>query len=174
VCLRAVCRVADNLSRWLDSGVPREAGFAALAGTNDFRTIALRATGGDASASASDRAAAKLTYDLFVDRVVNYVGAYVVKLLGTAPTPASGMIDGIVFSGGIGEKSVELRRDVARYFAWMGADIDERANEDVGKGANDGTVVFEITTKGAKLKIFVCVTVSFLYASRINSRFDRG
>lgn len=92
---------------------------------------------------------------------MNYVGAYVVKIMGTKPTPKSGALDGIIFSGGIGEKSVELRKDLGDIFGWLGVEIDDKKNSSVGKGDEDRKV-WEITKDGAKLKVFVCLTVSVM------------
>ena len=57
-----------------------------------------------------------------------------------------------MFSGGIGEKGAELRRDVLQKFQWLGADVDERGNES-SKGE-----VREITTGRSKLKGWVVET----------------
>lgn len=112
--------------------------------------------------SAEDAHAAKLAYNLFLDRIINYVSSYVVKILGTpsqhSNTPPS--LDGIVFSGGIGEKSVELRRDVTSYFKWLGAEIDDERNVSAGKGGDDQQSVFLISKDASKFGIFVCLTVS--------------
>lgn len=90
---------------------------------------------------------AKLAYDLFLDRLLNFIGAYLLKLRGHA--------DGIVFSGGIGEKSMELRRDVASYF--NGCVVDEALNKGVSDEKGD---VVEITKNKESLRMFVCFTVS--------------
>ena len=141
----------------------REAGFAALTGTSDFRTIATRAwpEKGD-SVSREDTHAAKLAYNLFLDRIINYVSSYVVKILGTPSqhSNARPSLDGIVFSGGIGEKSVELRRDVISYFKWLAVEIDEERNASAGKGGDDQQSVFLISKDASRFRIFVCLTVS--------------
>ena len=141
----------------------REAGFAALTGTSDFRTITTRAwPKKNDSVRPEDEYAAKLAYNLFLDRIINYVSSYVVKILGT-PLPNSSRppsLDGIVFSGGIGEKSVELRRDVTAYFKWLGVEIDDEKNASAGKEGNDDQNVFLISKDGSKFGIFMCLTVS--------------
>ena len=98
-----------------------------------------------------DSKRSKLAYDLFLDRLINYVGSYVVKAQGL-----SSGLDGIVFSGGIGEKSVRLRADVGNMFAWMGCKVDQAANEAVGK---EKRTVTPITQDDSRLKLFVCLTV---------------
>ncbi|QRV92426.1 acetate kinase [Ceratobasidium sp. AG-Ba] len=75
----------------------KQGGLQALAGTSNFGEITL-------NVSKDDKA--RLAYNVFLDRLMNYIGSYVVKAYG-----AGGGLDGIAFSGGIGERSVELRRD---------------------------------------------------------------
>ncbi|QRV77612.1 acetate kinase [Ceratobasidium sp. AG-Ba] len=119
----------------------KRGGLQALTGTSNFGEITL-------NISRDDKA--RLAYNVFLDRLMNYIGSYVVKAYG-----AGGRLDGIVFSGGIGERSVELRRDVGKMFEWMGCVVDHRANEAVGK---DKTVVTEISDSTSRLKLFVCQT----------------
>merc|ERR1711939_661622 len=69
----------------------KQSGWKALTGTSDFAEIA--------KADAPDTH--KLALDIFVDRIVGYVGNYYVKL--------GGEVDALVFAGGIGEKSAYLR-----------------------------------------------------------------
>lgn len=81
---------------------------------------------------------------------MNYVSQYLFKLYSQDQSGRG--IDGLVFSGGIGEKSVELRRDVLERLKWLGAEVDDKANK-----AEEG-VVREITVGGSKLRSFVVET----------------
>jgi len=65
----------------------------------------------------------RLAVDYFVYRVVKEVGAMAAALGG---------IDGLVFTAGIGEKSVEVRRRVCEGCSWLGVEIDEEANRGGG------------------------------------------
>jgi len=134
----------------------KEAGLQAIAGTSEFGLITSRAFGNDQSVSKSDQEAAKLAYDMFLDRLINFVAPYIMKILGSSP---NAHLDGIIISGGIGERSVQLRRDLASYLAWIGVQIDEVRNQDVGVG--NEKVVWEITKDDSKIKMFVCMTVRF-------------
>ena len=58
--------------------------------------------------------------DCFVYRLVREVGALVAVLGG---------LDGLVFTGGIGEHAAEIRDRVCRAFAWLGLVLDPDANE---------------------------------------------
>jgi len=147
----------------------KEGGFQALSGTSDFGVISSRATSspvaGSEGPSQAERDAAKLTYDLFIDRILNYIGAYVFKILGGSPSgsssPEGRSLDGIVFSGGIGEKGRQLRQDLGAYFAWLGCWVDNTRNEAVGTEKDENgkeKVVYEFSKEGSTVKLFVCMT----------------
>lgn len=112
----------------------KESGWKSLTGTTDFGKIA-----------SSDDPKMKLAFDIFVDRVLGYVGSYYVSL--------HGKIDALVFAGGIGEKSDLLRRRVAMEASCLGFDLDLDLN---GKTIKD--VVQDVGKKGAKHRTLVCQT----------------
>jgi acetate kinase len=119
-----------------------------LTGTTDFQVITQRAKLGEpASNSNPDR----LAFDLFTDRILNYIGSYYLKL--------SGEVDALVFAGGIGERSKELRAVIGEKVQCLGfAGVDESKNE--GLDARDG-VVFDISLskgEGNGKRLFVCRT----------------
>ena len=58
--------------------------------------------------------------DLFVYRIVRELGSLVAALGG---------LDALVFTGGIGEHSSEIRAQVCRQAAWLGLTLDEAAND---------------------------------------------
>ena len=70
----------------------------------------------------------KLAFDLFVDRIVGYIGNYFVKL--------GGKVDALTFSGGIGEKSEDLRNAVVGKVACLGFKLDHAP----GDAKTDGPV----------------------------------
>ena len=63
---------------------------------------------------------ADLAFRKFVYDVQRYVGEYLVMLQG---------IDAIAFTGGIGENSVRVRREVCSCLSFMGLRLDEKMNE---------------------------------------------
>jgi acetate kinase len=85
-----------------------ESGLQGLAGTSDMRELLGRTDD-----------AARLAVEIFCYRVLKYAGAYWAVLGGA---------DAIVFTGGIGENSPEIRRRVADGLAWTGLEMDERRN----------------------------------------------
>jgi acetate kinase len=67
--------------------------------------------------------AARLAVDYFVYRAAKEIGALAAVLGG---------IDGLVFTAGIGENSAEIRRRIGEASAWLGIEMDEKANDAKG------------------------------------------
>ena len=132
VLMRATGRTLGQL---LDD-LANRSGLLGLSGFNDLRDIETAAAKGDAKAT--------LAFDVFVASVRHYLGAYLV-LLGGA--------DAIVFTGGIGENSVRVRRDVCANLDWAGIELDSQKNESVKRGsescvsaASSGTQIWIVPT----------------------------
>jgi acetate kinase len=68
----------------------------------------------------SEEASAQEAIDVFVYRVVRELGSLVAALGG---------LDVFVFTAGIGEHAVEIRQKVCAQLAYLGVELDERANE---------------------------------------------
>lgn len=138
------------MTNWSESNADwgRKSGLQALAGTTNFGTILSRIAD-PSSCSSEESSSSKLAYAVYLDRLLGYLSQYVFKLLSSTPIES---IDGVVFSGGIGEKGAQLRQDVLEKFSWLGAEVDEEQNQKA-KGQ-----VREITKKGSKLKGWVVET----------------
>jgi acetate kinase len=115
----------------------KKSGWQALAGSPDFGEV-IQKKGADEGA--------KLAYDLFEDRILDFVGAYWLKL--------NGKVDALVFAGGIGEKGKELRESVIERCACLGFIVDKTRNQAVDDQEGD---VVEIGKEGQK-KVLVCRT----------------
>jgi len=87
----------------------KQAGWYSMVGTTDFGKVVQGMHDGDERI--------KLVFDMFVDRVVGYVGNYFVKL--------GGQVDALTFSGGIGEKSGDLRKAVVGKVGCLGFKLDD-------------------------------------------------
>jgi acetate kinase len=87
----------------------------------------------------------RLAFDIFVDRICGFVGSYYVTL--------GGKVDALVFAGGIGERSAELRKRVVGTCGCLGFGIDEGKN---GRKVED--VVQEMGAEGARHRVLVCQT----------------
>ncbi len=99
----------------LDDLLNRESGLAGLSGIgNDLRDIEAKAAEGDERC--------RLAIQVFAHRVRKYIGAYAAVMGG---------VDGIVFTGGIGENSALMRHRIAQRLEFLGARIDEEKNRAV-------------------------------------------
>lgn len=92
---------------------------------------------------------AKLADDVFVNRVVRYVGSYVAEMGGA---------DAVVFTAGIGEHDDEVRERVMKALSFMGVDFDEAAN----KAGDEGF----ITKEDSKLAALIIPTDEELMIER--------
>ena len=63
---------------------------------------------------------AREAIDLFVYRIVREIGSLAAALGG---------LDGLVFTGGIGQRDARSRHEIVNGCAWLGAVLDEEANE---------------------------------------------
>jgi acetate kinase len=115
----------------------KQSGWNAMTGTTDFGVISDKAEKG--------HEACQLAFDLFVDRILNFVGGYYVKM--------GGKVDALVFAGGIGEKGSRLRARVVEHLSCVGFEIDDDKNNKPG----DEQVV-DITKSGSKHKVLICQT----------------
>ncbi|HET7278912.1 MAG TPA: acetate kinase [Dermatophilaceae bacterium] len=96
-----------------DEALNRRSGLKGLTGDSDFREVQSRRSRGDADAG--------LAFDVTVHRLLKYTGGYAVLL---------GRVDALVFTGGIGENSPELRAAVMEGLGLLGLELDETANAD--------------------------------------------
>ena len=62
-----------------------------------------------------------------------------------------GGLDAIVFTGGIGENQINVRKGICEYLKFMGVDIDEALNNVKGEER-------EITKATSKIKAFIIPT----------------
>jgi acetate kinase len=88
--------------------------------SNDMRVL---------RAKVETNADAKRAIDLFVYRITREVGSLIAALGG---------LDGLVFTGGIGENDVATRAEVIAGLAWAGLTLDEAANRTGGPRVSAG------------------------------------
>ncbi|KAK4054698.1 hypothetical protein OIO90_003510 [Microbotryomycetes sp. JL221] len=141
----------------------KESGFKALTGTSDFGEITERAKG----ASGEDQKQSQLAYNLYLDRLMLYLSSYISSLFSSAPP--NNKLHALVFSGGIGEHSVEIRRDVLQKLSWVekldgsGGGIDNSANE-------EATGTRSITKQGSKIVAWVVETDEELESVQLSAK----
>ena len=124
--------------REMDSLLNKQSGLFGVSGlTSDMRELL------DEEREHGDRRAT-LAIDLFVRRVKHYVGAYLAELGGA---------EAIVFSGGIGENSPEVRRRICDGLGWLGIDLDPAKNAAAAPGTEG-----EVGMAGARVRLAVIPT----------------
>jgi len=84
----------------------------------------------------------KYAFEVFCYRIKKYIGAYAAALGG---------IDAVVFTGGIGENSSEVRKEVLSNLEFLGIELDDEKNL-----INNGERI--ITKDHSKVKVFVIPT----------------
>lgn len=97
---------------------------------------------------------ALLANEIFVDRIQKYIGQYLAVLNGA---------DAIIFTAGIGENSVTIRRMVIEGISWFGCDVDPEKNFFGATG--------DISTEAAKVRVLVIPTDEELVIARDVERF---
>ena len=102
---------------------------------------------------------ARLAIDLFCYRVRKYLGAYLAALNGA---------DAIVFAGGIGENSPEIRQRICAGLDWMGIALDPARN-----AATAGTEG-RVSPDGARVAAWVIPTNEELLIARDTWRVVHG
>jgi acetate kinase len=104
----------------------KQSGFKAVAGISDFEEVCKRrnayvASDDRAEEKSEENRKAALAFDIFVDRIIGYLGSYSFKL------SALGGVHGIVFSGGVGEASQDLREALAKKLEHSSLRVSDRS-----------------------------------------------
>ncbi len=120
----------------INTMINKKSGVEAVSGvSSDMRDI-------DAAYDAGNERAI-LARDMYFDRVKQYVGKYAAMMGG---------VDLVVFTGGVGENSPELREWVCQNMAFMGVEL----NEELNKGIRGVDTL--ISTEASKVKVAVIAT----------------
>ncbi len=122
----------------------KRSGFLGLSGlTSDSRDLVRAAAEGNERADICVR---KFRY-----QIKKYIGAY---------AAAMGGLDAVVFTGGIGENSADLRREVCENLEFLGIDFDVECNE--AKNHTEACM----TKEGSKTQVWVIPTNEELLIAR--------
>lgn len=129
-------------ARAIEKLIYTQSGLIGISGiSSDMRTLLM-----------SKEPRAKLAVDLFVYRIRREMGSLVAALGG---------LDALVFTGGIGENSDQIRERVCRDAAWLGLELDADAN------ARGGPC---ISTAGSRVRVWVIPTNEELMIARHTRR----
>ncbi|MCI8277278.1 MAG: acetate kinase [Clostridia bacterium] len=140
----------ENLSaKAVNTLLNKKSGLYGITGLNpDFREIEL------ASYEEEKYPKAKIAIDLFTKTIAQYVARYAVSLKG---------IDVLVFTGGIGENQVNIRKKICENLEWMGVKLDLDKN-------NVKSEELKISTPDTKVVTYVIPTNEELVIARDTKR----
>ena len=121
----------------MDTILNKQSGVNAISGvSSDDRDICAAQNAGNKRAS--------LAHEMQAYEIAKFIGSYIAAMNG---------VDGIVFTGGIGENGHWLRSRICSYLGYMGVQIDEELNQATVKGAEA-----ELTDPSAKVRVFILAT----------------
>ncbi len=124
----------------LDNLLNKNSGLKGLSGiSNDLREIE--------TAAADGIDGARLAINVFAHRVRKYIGAYAAVMGG---------VDAIVFTGGIGENGVSMRRRIMQRLEFLGLNFNEDANSNCN--TNDDNPVASINEPHSRVAALVVKT----------------
>ena len=122
----------------------KQSGLLGISGlTSDMRELL-------AEAHEENDRRARLAIEIFCYRARKYIGAYLAAMNGA---------DAVVFTGGIGENSWEVRSRICDGLQWLGLELDEDLNR---THAGEGL----ISTKNSRLAAYVIPTDEELLIAR--------
>ncbi len=148
----SLLRSGDYSVDQLDDQLNRLSGLAGLSGvSNDLRQIE------EAAEQGSDRA--RKAINIFAHRARKYIGAYAAVMGG---------IDAVVFTGGIGENSITMRRRILQRLEFLGLRLDEDRNNGVKLSQENNAIV--ISEGNSRVQALVVKTDEEYMIARQTSR----
>lgn len=127
----------------IDTLFNKESGLKGLAGDNDMRVVRQNAADGNAQS--------RLALDVYVHRLVKYVGSYMAVMGG---------LDALTFTAGAGENDAALRAELCERLAFLGVKIDAEKNNTRSKEQR------EISTPDSAIRVLVVPTNEELAIAR--------
>lgn len=127
----------------IDNLLNKKSGLLGMAGVNDMRDVGSKAEAGDA--------AAQLALDVYVHRLVSYIGSYMAILGG---------VDAVAFTAGVGENAAGIREAVVTRLHNLGFHLDAERNAVRSKAPR------LITTDDSPVKVLVVPTNEELQMAR--------
>jgi acetate kinase len=138
----------------VDTLLNKQSGLLGISGlTHDMRDLLAE------EREHADRRA-RLAIEIFCYRLRKYIGGYLAAMNGA---------DAVVFAGGIGENSPEIRARIMDGMAWVGLELDPDANARITGGAEG-----RISREGAGLAAWVIPTDEELLVARDTVRLVLG
>ena len=141
-------------SREVESLLNKQSGLLGISGlTDDMRELL-------AEAHEHDDRRARLAIEIFCYRARKYIGSYLAAMNGA---------EAIVFTGGIGENSAEIRARICDELTWLGVELDPELNAKHGVEQSG-----QISKDGSRVAVFVIPTNEELLIARDTLRVVSG
>lgn len=142
----AMKKTGYNLEK-IDSILNRESGLEGVAGMSDLRDL-------DRAFEAGEEKV-KLAFDMYTNKIVDYIAKYYVKL--------NGIVDAVCFTAGGGENDSIIRGEVLKKLASLGIYLDEdKNNATIARKGVEGL----ITKDESKIPVYVVATDEELMIAR--------
>lgn len=119
----------------IDTLMNKESGLKGICGSNDMREVRAAINAGSAEA--------KLAFEVYIHRLVKYVGAYAAVMGG---------LDALSFTAGVGENDALVREAVCGKLAFLGVKLD------VDKNTVRSSEIREISAADSGVKVLVAPT----------------
>ena len=135
-----VCKESGMDVSEVTNALNKKSGLLGIAGVADHRDVE--------NGMAEGNENCKLANNMYVQRIVNYIAEYFVKL--------NGEVDAIVFTAGLGENAREFREEILNKLACLGIKIDAEENMKIAsyKDKHEGI----ISSEDSKVKVYVIPT----------------
>ena len=139
----------ENLSaKEVNTILNKKSGLYGITGLNpDFREIEL-------ASYEDDKPKAKVAIEIFTQTIAQFIAKYAVSLRG---------IDAVVFTGGIGENQINIRKKICEDLEWMGVKIDLEKNKIKGEQ-------IKISVEDSKVLVYVIPTDEEMVIARDTKR----
>ncbi len=139
----------ENLSaKEVNSILNKKSGLYGITGLDpDFREI-------EKASYEDDKPKAQVAIEIFTQTIAQFIAKYAVSLRG---------LDAIVFTGGIGENQVNIRKKICEDLEWMGVKIDLEKNNIRGEQ-------IQISSNDSKVLVYVIPTDEEMVIARDTKR----
>ena len=138
--LEYVCKESGESISDITNTLNKKSGLLGVCGFSDCRDVE--------NAAKDDDDRAVLALNMYNDRIAKYIADYFIEL--------GGKVDAIVFTAGVGENGIQVRKSVIDRLSPIGLEIDEKANNEIAsfKDKHEGI----ISSKKSSIPVWVIPT----------------
>jgi len=136
-----ICKERNLSVEEVTNMLNKNSGLIGISGKNDFRDLENLANNGDEKA--------KLALKMFKNSIIKFIAQYYFELEGN--------IDALVFTAGIGENAINLRKDIVNSISEpMNIKLNSKSNDNIARFKEQQSGV--ISTEDSKFKVMVVPT----------------